>query len=96
VHLPDRANRWLLLCESSTTPSFIPITDVEVQFAARDTEKLRMKVAIFRRQHIESLFIGQWPDSPNALRDVSAELRALEPSDLARELAQPFEPATEV
>src|SRR5262245_13870396 len=33
LHLPDRANRWLLLCESSTSPSFIPITDVEVQFA---------------------------------------------------------------
>jgi hypothetical protein len=93
--LPDRANRWLLLCASSTTPSFIAITDVEVQFAARDIEKHHMKVAIFRRQHIESLFIGQGPDSLNSLQALSAELRALDPSELAKELTQiqPFEPA---
>jgi hypothetical protein len=95
LHLPDRANRWLLLSDSSTTPSFIPITDVEVQFTGVDAEKLQMKVAIFRRQHIESLFIGQLPDSIHSLQELSAELRALAPSDLAKELGQfpPFEPA---
>jgi hypothetical protein len=95
VHLPDRGDHWHLLCQSSTTPSFIPITDVEVQFAAGDTEKVRIKVAIFRRQHIESLFIGKRPDGLHSLQEISAELRALHPGDLAKELAQiqPLEPA---
>lgn len=88
MHLPDRVNRWQLLCEGSTTPSFVPITDVMVQFATRDFEKFHKKVVIFRRQKIESLFISDRPLGPIAVSEKNTELPRLDPTELARELSR--------
>lgn len=87
LHLPDGANQWYLLGESTTVPSFIPITDVAVQFAAPGTETLRMRVAIFRRQHIESLFIAPVTAASETVGQLSAQLRSLDISDIAKQLA---------
>lgn len=88
VHLPARANHWALLCEGGTTPSFIPITDVTVRIATPNLEPIRTKVVIFHRQFIESLFISERPGGQHSIQDLTAELRALDPAELMKEIAE--------
>jgi hypothetical protein len=58
VHLPSRATPWMIMSERGTEPSFMPMTDVTVHFAATDVEPLRTRVVLFRRRLIESIFLS--------------------------------------
>ena len=86
VHMPSRPNLWSLVNEGGTTPSFVPITNVTIRFATPDVEPLEAKVAIFRRQLIEALFLSEPPESGDALEKAVAELKDLRVSELIRQL----------
>jgi hypothetical protein len=87
MHLPDRVNRWQLLCQDSTTPSFVPITNVIVQFAFREYAKFQRRVVIFRRHLIEALSISERPLAPTQQAE-SGDVLRLDPEELAREFAE--------
>ena len=86
LHLPARANHWLLMSEGGTTPSFVAITDVTVRFAARDLEPLHTKVVIFCRHYIESLHLAERPMNPQLVDKVAENLRSITPEDLLDQL----------
>lgn len=88
LHLPSRVNHWAFLCEGSTTPSFIAMTDVTIRVAANNVEPIHTKVVIFRRQYIESLFISQRPEGSHSFQELTTELRLLDPAELMKELAE--------
>jgi hypothetical protein len=88
LHLPSRVNHWAFLCEGSTTPSFIAMTDVTIRVAADNVEPIHTKVVIFRRQYIESLFISQRPEGSHSFQELTTELRLLDPAELMKELAE--------
>lgn len=88
IHLPSRANPWVLMSESGPTPSFVPITDATVRFAGADVEPLHSKVIIFRRQFIESLFVSERPLSPQSLLEIARELRNPDAAELAKQLSE--------
>src|SRR5437867_3234664 len=95
LHLPSRASHWLLMSEGGTTPSFVPITDVTVQFAIPDAEPLRTKVAIFRRQYVESMQLAERPMTAPRVETVAEELRGINPQDLLESLPTEGAPAGE-
>ncbi len=91
LHLPSRANHWMLLSEKGTTPNFTPITDVTLHFAASDMAPQYAKVVIFRRLSIEGLFISEHSQADQSLQDITSQLRLLAPEDVVKQLAQ-FKP----
>ncbi len=87
IHLPSRGSPWIWLAETSTEPSFVPITNVTVRFAAPHMEPLETKVIIFRRRFIESLFLSEAPvpTAEDILR-AARELRDDPGAELAADL----------
>jgi hypothetical protein len=88
VHMPARPNLWSLVNEGGTTPSFVPITNVAIRCATGDVEPLHAKVAIFRRQVIEALFLTDKPEATEAIHQAVAELKDMRVEDLLRTIEE--------
>ena len=61
AHLPQRANPWMLVDESSGLPSFFGLTDVTMRSSPHSVVDIHHETVIVHRQRIESLELSDRP-----------------------------------
>ncbi len=81
MHMPSRPSHWMLI-KDGASPSFVPITDVTIRCSTPAAEPFDAKVAIFRRQIIEAIFVTE----PPARQEAVAELKDVRLAELLRQL----------
>src|SRR3990172_274881 len=88
LYLPSRANAWMLMRETGNLSSFMPITDVMVQFAIPGADPIPIDVVIFRRGFIESISLSETPLGGEGSAVASERTGEDDAMDLVRQLIE--------
>lgn len=89
LHLPSRATSWMLVSRTSSTPSFVAMTDVKFKSRWSQFDTVRSDVVIFNRKSLEGLYLGFLPVGETlSLVEQARRLRDDEAEELAQQLGE--------